>query len=459
MARKKHTSNFQSKRKTTRIKWQILTVSLDLILLNLSIILAFLIRFTGNLPKFNFGAYLDLALWITVIFAITYYVYELYDIERYFDWTGTLARILQANFLAIFLIIELSFILRVFAFPRSVYVISYFLISGSIAFFRYLISSLFNLELPKENILLISGEAKLASLSREIKEKEHLGLILKKIIQLEGEFTEETIKEIKEAVKKKDISRIIIDFNENTKDLVFRLSEEIPQFIRIQVVPDIYEALFARINFETLSDIPLIDIGAPPTGFWAKTGKRLFDIIFSAFFLTFLSPLFLLASVLIKATSEGPVFYRQKRVGCLGREFECLKFRTMVKDAEKLTGPVLASENDPRITRVGRFLRKYRIDELPQLINIFKGDMSLVGPRPERPEFVKEFSKKIPLYSYRLMVKPGATGLAQVFGRYDTLAQDKLKYDLIYIYNLSFYMDMFILFKTLSVVLTGKGSK
>ncbi len=183
MARKKHTPNFQSKRKTTRIKWQILTVSLDLILLNVSIILAFLIRFTGNLPKFNFSAYLDLALWITIIFAITYYVYELYDIERYFDWTGTLARILQANFLAIFLIIALSFILRVFAFPRSVYVISYFLISGSIALFRYLISSLFSLELPKENILLISGEAKLAALSREIKEKEHLGLILKKSIQ------------------------------------------------------------------------------------------------------------------------------------------------------------------------------------------------------------------------------------------------------------------------------------
>lgn len=172
-------------------------------------------------------------------------------------------------------------------------------------------------------------------------------------------------------------------------------------------------------------------------------------------------PLFLVVSLLIKLDSRGPVFYSQERVGINGRIFRIFKFRTMRVDAEKFSGPMLAQKNDPRITRVGRFLRKTRIDEIPQLMNVVIGDMHFIGPRPERPYFVEKYSREIPMYKNRLKVKPGITGLAQVEIGYDEDLEDvreKLKYDLKYIenyYSLRMHVDIFL--KTLKVVFTAQG--
>lgn len=154
----------------------------------------------------------------------------------------------------------------------------------------------------------------------------------------------------------------------------------------------------------------------------------------------------------IKVDSAGPVFYTQERVGRNGKAFRLYKFRTMVQDAEKSTGPVLATANDNRITRLGRFLRASRLDELPQLINVLKGEMSLVGPRPERQHFVDQFSQAIPHYIYRTHVKAGITGLAQVSGRYSTTPQDKLRFDLLYAKTYSPLSDLRIMFQTLKVI-------
>jgi len=166
--------------------------------------------------------------------------------------------------------------------------------------------------------------------------------------------------------------------------------------------------------------------------------KRLFDIFLSSIGLIFSSPLWLIFSLAIKLEDRGPIFYAQDRVGKNGMIFKALKFRSMIHDAEKHTGAVWASENDPRVTNVGRILRATAMDELPQLWNIFKGDMSFVGPRSERPELVEQFSKKIKNYRSRFSVPPGLTGLAQVYGRYDTPPQHKLKYELLYIKKQSF---------------------
>ena len=190
--------------------------------------------------------------------------------------------------------------------------------------------------------------------------------------------------------------------------------------------------------------------------------KRVFDVIASVLGLIILLPLMALTALLIKLTSRGPIFYSQARIGKDGEEFEMYKFRTMRVDAEKYTGAIWAAENDPRLIPVGKFLRKAHIDELPQLINILQGDMSLIGPRPERPMFVAKFKTEIPDYEKRLMVKPGLTGLAQVWHKYDETIEDvkkKIKYDLLYIKKLCLWTDVRILLRTVLVVFTGQGAR
>ncbi len=190
--------------------------------------------------------------------------------------------------------------------------------------------------------------------------------------------------------------------------------------------------------------------------------KRAFDVTASLFGIIFLSPLFLFTALLIKCTSKGPVLFTQTRVGKDGKLFEIYKFRTMRVDAEKETGPVWAADNDPRLIPTGKLLRKAHMDEIPQFINILKGEMSLIGPRPERPVFVQQFKKEIPNYEKRLSVKPGLTGLAQVWHKYDETIEDvrkKIKYDLLYIKKLCLWTDLRILMRTVRVVFTGEGAR
>lgn len=187
--------------------------------------------------------------------------------------------------------------------------------------------------------------------------------------------------------------------------------------------------------------------------------KRALDIFvaFIGFICTL--PFMALTAIAIKIGDPGPILYSQIRTGKNGKEFRIYKFRTMRVDAEKLSGPMLAQENDPRITRLGRFLRAVRLDELPQIWNVLNGDMSIVGPRPERPFFVKKFIKEMPEYTYRHNVKPGITGLAQVYGKYNTMPFDKLVYDLVYIQNCSVMTDLVIIIQTVKVLFTKSATE
>jgi exopolysaccharide biosynthesis polyprenyl glycosylphosphotransferase len=190
--------------------------------------------------------------------------------------------------------------------------------------------------------------------------------------------------------------------------------------------------------------------------------KRVFDFVVTILGVIILSPLLLITAIVVKLTSKGPILYSQIRVGQDGHHFKMYKVRTMKVDAEKDTGPIWATANDPRLTPVGGFMRKIHIDELPQMINIIKGEMSLIGPRPERPVFVEKFKEEIPNYEKRLAVKPGITGLAQVWHRYDETIEDvkkKLKYDLLYIKRMCFWADFNILLRTVRVVITGEGAR
>lgn len=223
----------------------------------------------------------------------------------------------------------------------------------------------------------------------------------------------------------------------------------------------LYELESGRLSIDLLRPSALIF----STGFQRRTHamgiKRLVDLVGSAMGLVLTLPLFLLVAVLIKLDSQGPVFYRQVRVGLRGQPYMIWKFRSMSHDAEK-GGPRWAQEADPRISRVGKWLRKLRIDELPQFINVLKGEMSLVGPRPERPVFVQELRERIPYYDIRHTVRPGITGWAQTQFRYGASAEDshmKLQFDLYYVKNLSFRLDMRVLVETIRVVLLGEGAR
>jgi sugar transferase (PEP-CTERM system associated) len=223
----------------------------------------------------------------------------------------------------------------------------------------------------------------------------------------------------------------------------------------------LFEEAAGRISVDSLHPSALIFSEGFRRRLISRISKRFLDLVISAVGLVVLIPLFILIAALIRVDTPGPIFYRQTRVGLSGQPYLIWKFRSMRQDAEK-HGPRCAEMNDPRISRVGRWLRKARIDELPQLINVLKGEMSLVGPRPERPVFVETLRTQIPYYDIRHTVRPGITGWAQVKFRYGASQEDshmKLQYDLFYVKNLSFHFDLTILIRTIRVILLGEGAR
>lgn len=228
---------------------------------------------------------------------------------------------------------------------------------------------------------------------------------------------------------------------------------------RVYLTPKISDIIVRSSEEINLFDTPLYFCQNQEMSFGEKIVKRLGDVIMSLIGLIISSPIMLITAIAIKAYDGGPVFYRQTRCTQDGKEFKIYKFRSMITDAEKDGKARLATENDSRITPVGKFIRATRVDELPQFINILVGDMSMVGPRPERPEINKEYCEEVPEFAYRLKVKAGLTGYAQVYGKYNTTSYDKLKLDLIYVEKMSIWLDVKILFLTLKTVLKKEATE
>jgi exopolysaccharide biosynthesis polyprenyl glycosylphosphotransferase len=230
-----------------------------------------------------------------------------------------------------------------------------------------------------------------------------------------------------------------------------------PRRPTILLLPGPFESLIGTMRYRWINDLPLIEVMRE--GDW-RAGmplKRLFDLAGAAALGLAAAPLFVLAALAVGLTSPGPVLFRQERLGRSLRPFRVVKFRTMQTDAERESGEVLAQRDDPRLTPVGGFLRRYRLDELPQLWNVLTGEMSLVGPRPERPGFVQQHLENVPGYAERFAAPPGLTGLAQVNGEYHSTPENKLRYDLAYISNRSLWLDLSILVRTVRIILTSQG--
>lgn len=276
-----------------------------------------------------------------------------------------------------------------------------------------------------------------------------------------GVKVEGTVEDLDIIIQKFRVQEIVIALEKEDHDvLVAVISKTEGKDIKLKIVPDLYEILSGQARTSQIYGMPLIDIMPELMPEWEKKLKRLSDIFVALVLLFINAPVILITALAIKLDSKGPVFFKQERSGLNGKTFKMVKFRSMYQDAEKHTGPVWSMKNDPRITKVGRIIRKLRIDELPQMYNVLKGEMSLVGPRPERPYFVEKLSDEIPYYKRRLKVRPGITGWAQVKHKYDESIEDvkiKLRYDLFYIENMSIRMDMKILFRTVFVVIFGKG--
>jgi len=286
--------------------------------------------------------------------------------------------------------------------------------------------------------------------NRAAKRKTHKG------IPLQG-----TVNQLFTKIYRDNIQDVLIAFPRRSEK---KLKEVISQCdgtpVGIKIVPELYDVIIGQVRTNQIYGFPLIEILPQLISPWEAVVKRVGDFLLAVFVVAGLLPFWLFLALAIRIDSRGPVFYTQKRVGKDGRIFSVIKFRSMVVGAEKMTGPVWASDNDSRITAVGRFMRKTRLDEIPQFINILRGEMSLVGPRPERPFFVDKLKKALPLYNRRLRIQPGITGWAQVKGDYDQSLENvkqKLEYDLFYIENMSLRMDIKIILHTVYVMLCGKG--
>jgi exopolysaccharide biosynthesis polyprenyl glycosylphosphotransferase len=268
-------------------------------------------------------------------------------------------------------------------------------------------------------------------------------------------------KNMKDIIAQNPISDIVIALDVMDHDHILKLISIINGSpVSIKIVPDLYEVISGLARTEQISGLPLIEVNFQESK-WSSSGmKRASDFLLSTIALIGFSPLFILIGIIIKINSKGPIIYSQKRWGYRGRPYNIYKFRSMVSDAEKESGPVWTLDDDPRITSIGKILRKYRIDELPQFINVFLGQMSVIGPRPERPYFIEKLKEKFPLYERRFRVRPGITGWSQIKHPSDTKEEDvrqKLRYDFYYIENLSFNLDLKIFASTIAVVLSGRG--
>ena len=253
---------------------------------------------------------------------------------------------------------------------------------------------------------------------------------------------------------------IVAPKNQSEGDLLEVFDRCAQYRVRLMIVASYYEMVMGLVRSVEIHGMPLVEVAAQHVSLIMQVVKRVLDIIASIIWMAFLTVLTPIIATAIKLNSRGPIFYRQTRVGRNGKEFTLYKFRSMVQDAEKKSGAVWAKKDDPRITKVGRLLRKTHLDEIPQFYNVLKGDMSLVGPRPERKKFVDEFTKLIPLYQRRMCIRPGLTGWAQVRHKYDETLDDvreKTGYDLFYINHISIALDLRIILLTFNKVFRGEG--
>jgi len=412
------------------------------------------------------------ALFVAATCQLVFYFGELYNLRVVSDRREMFIRILQALGVTSLLLGVVYFWFPELVIGRGVFMIAAFLVVLLVIGWRLAWEWLARAVGPRERLLIIGTNAAAIALARELHERRELGVEIVGFVSgsrpvslsLEGLTSGVlgTVDDIPALVGTKNVDRVVVSLADARGKLPMdKLLEMKLAGVTFDHLASVYEEYTGKIAVENLRPSWLIFSSGFRQSVLVTAGKRALDLAVATIGMILGSPLILLTAAAVKLSSPGPVLYHQVRVGLNNKPFTIHKFRSMRADAESKTGAVWAQKNDVRITLIGRFLRKTRLDELPQLWNVFRGDMSLVGPRPERPEFVANLTQQIPFYGQRHAVKPGLTGWAQVSYTYGASVEDaleKLQYDLFYIKHLAISLDLFIIFKTIKTVVLRRGT-
>lgn len=406
-------------------------------------------QLTDSQPQLAFNSYIELSASIALFGGLLLIVNGLVSLLK-MSFYQLILSIGVTVFQLLIIMMAAGFFFREFSYPRTVLFGTAVLQFVSLVGWNYLFWRIENSLIVAGKVLVIGNDESCLRVICRLQNYEHLNYDIHYLkLDDHGVIWEKLLE---------DVQRVVI-----SPDLKWSQKAEVVNAAHLfgrQVVslPDLYDVLNFQAEFDKIDDVPVFRAKFLRPTLEQRILKRILDILVAGFTLVVFFPVLLSIAVLVKITSPGSILYTQKRVGRDEQVFTIFKFRTMQQNAEKNTGPVMASENDQRITAFGMFLRMTRLDELPQLINVVKGDMSIVGPRPERPVFVEQFKNGIPGYGYRHNVKPGITGMAQVHGRYNTAVQDKLVYDLIYIQKCSIFTDVVIMLQTIKVLVTKEST-
>jgi Undecaprenyl-phosphate glucose phosphotransferase len=447
--------------------FQSLLVVNDALTLTACWIGAYYLRFFTSLVPVTKGVplledYLSLLFFVLVIWIGTFHLNGLY--HRFYSRRKEIWTLFKATFVALMILVFITFFFKRTEFSRLVFLyfglISFLVIALGRTFLKGYFISLQRRHLSLDRVLIVGARELAQKVAETIQVHPELGLTVIGLLSRGAQKIGTRVQGIEVLGLYEDIDRVIRDHQVNLvifampllaqqklEDLLSRIRDEM---VDIKIVPDVYRFISLRGGVEEFEGLPFINLRESPMVGLNRVLKRTVDIVLAALGLIFFSPLFILIALAVKLSSPGPVFYRQVRMGLDGRIFEMLKFRSMVVQAEEGTGPVWTQKGDPRRTGVGRMIRRLSLDELPQLMNVLRGEMSLVGPRPERPELIDRFKAKIPNYMLRHKMKAGMTGWAQIHGwRGNTSLEKRIEFDIYYIENWSMFLDYKILLKTL----------
>lgn len=405
----------------------------------------------GQITLFKGDFHLRFLVLLIVLMGVFFNIYGLFSLIRK-RYTEVILNLIVAVINIFVVAMAVTFIFRDFEYSRVVIIYTACLSFILLVAWMYIMHQWETRNLPQLKILIAAEEAE----QDKIKEKmaKTYGLTSSIIYTASSKKLHDL-----EAIINNNIDWVVIG-----ESLSITQRENLLKFAKakqkmIILVPTLYEICCRQMYLWQIDDLPTQRVSRMLLTLEQRVLKRSLDLVVAIIATIILLPVMIVTAIAVKLDSPGPALYAQVRVGRNGKLFKVHKFRSMRQDAEAKSGPVLASENDPRITRLGRFIRATRLDELPQLFDVLVGNMSIVGPRPERPFFVEQFISEKPEYAYRHNVKPGITGLAQIAGKYNTTAYDKLVYDLIYIQNFSVINDLTLMLQTLKVLITKSSTE
>lgn len=440
----------------------------DILLIIFAVNLSVILRLNSSAVV---NSYVGATIFVVFSYVLCFYIFDLYNFKRRFTDTLAMAQHVTAIFVGTLMATIAFYVSLYWKFGRGIILLIAFFTSIFSILWRIFFGKVFAPSIKKRRILIAGAGSSAKSIYDILKNDEMyevVGFVDDDPVSHGREIGSCRVigdsQAITRLVDSGEVDGVVVAITkEKRKELLSSLLQAKLKGVSIFDMQVMYEGIAGKLPAEHLCEgwLAFADLQGAERGVYKVKIKRLISFVMALFSIFVSFPIAILTILAIKLESRGPVLFRQKRVGLNGEVFEIVKFRSMVHSAEK-GGAVWAVEQDPRITRVGRIIRKLRIDEIPQFWNVLKGEMSLVGPRPERPEFVEDLQKNIPFYFIRHVVKPGITGWAQVNFRYGSSKEDameKLQYDLYYVKNLSFFLDMRIILKTIRVVLFGTGAR